>query len=674
MKILSKALLGSSILAFASMGSSAHAQFFNIESATGTGDHFRLVPSRAIDGNTNNTSRWAGNGSPEELFLDLGTVQRLDDAQIAWYLGEQRRFTFEIAAREDTFDDWTTIFSGTSQGDTNGFENYNVNDIDARYVRIRGFSNSDGTAWTAIREITLSGTGGRVQAPEPVLSVQSPLPENAEFFEIESATGSGNHSRLVPSRAIDGNTSNTSRWAGNGDPEELILNLGSDRDIKDVQIAWFLGTAGQRSFIFDLDARSQLTNEWTTIFNGMSSGATLDFENYDVDDITASELRIRGLSNSDGTAWTAIREVTISGIAEEAPTEDPQDPGTTPPDDTPPEDTPPDDPETETPPGGGTPPPDDTPPDDPVVDDPPPEEGGTPVTEAGDFGLDPNAEPWENFDLTVWAYDSPAPRPTDPCRAVRSDEDEWNTAFRNSESGQYFFTHTDGGMRFVSPVGGATTSTSCNSGFPRSELREMLRRGNTSISTTGVNGNNWALGYQPGNSAHGGRNGELKATLRVNEVTTTGDGLHPGRTIIGQIHADNDEPARLYYRKLPDAEFGCIYLEHEIRDGNDVTFNMIGNEQCSGNGPSDGIALNELFSYEITNVNENIRVVIRRGDQDAPIIAETSVDMDALFSGYDRVDEWMYFKAGAYTQNNTGDPDDADVVTFYRLSNTHDDN
>jgi len=56
------------------------------------------------------------------------------------------------------------------------------------------------------------------------------------------------------------------------------------------------------------------------------------------------------------------------------------------------------------------------------------------------------------------------------------------------------------------------------------------------------------------------------------------------------------------------------------------------------------------------------------------IIAETTVDMDALFSGYDRVDEWMYFKAGAYTQNNTGDPDDTDIITFYRLSNTHDEN
>ena len=227
-------------------------------------------------------------------------------------------------------------------------------------------------------------------------------------------------------------------------------------------------------------------------------------------------------------------------------------------------------------------------------------------------------------------------------------------------------------MRFVSTIGGARTSR--NTSFTRSELREMLRAGNRDISTTGANGNNWALGYQPSNSSLGGRNGRLAATLRVNRVTTTGDGIHPGRTIIGQIHASSDEPARLYYRKCPDSEFGSIYLEHEIRDGDDVTFNLLGSERCDGNGPSNGIRLNELFSYEIINDDEDIIVNIRRGDQDGEIIATTTVDMDREDSGYDIRDEWMYYKAGLYTQNNTGRDSDTDVATFYRLSNTHDRN
>ncbi len=285
------------------------------------------------------------------------------------------------------------------------------------------------------------------------------------------------------------------------------------------------------------------------------------------------------------------------------------------------------------------------------------------------FGLNPDLEPWENFDLSQWNIDTPA-FDTDGF-SLRHGELDW-APMATSDSRPFFFTHTDGGMRFVSTIGGAKTSQ--NTKYTRSELREMLRAGNKSISTQGVNGNNWALGYQPQNANHGGRNGVLKATLRVNQVTSSGSGIHPGRTVIGQIHADNDEPARLYYRKLPNADFGCIYLEHEIRDGDDVTFNIIGDEDCEGNGPADGIQLDELFSYEIINDNELITVKIRRGDHDAEIIAETTVDMNNLESGYDISNEWMYFKAGLYTQNNTGDDDDSDIATFYRLSNTHDDN
>ncbi|MDP5062777.1 MAG: polysaccharide lyase family 7 protein [Maribacter sp.] len=314
-----------------------------------------------------------------------------------------------------------------------------------------------------------------------------------------------------------------------------------------------------------------------------------------------------------------------------------------------------------------------------VVEEPevPVEEEGTNAEPDGSeetvdeiFGLSANLEPWENFDLSDWAIDTPAVDEDDGF-SQRFGELNWDP-LATSDSRPFFFTHTDGGMRFVSTIGGARTSQ--NTSFTRSELREMLRKGNTSFSTQGANGNNWALGYQPTGTNHAGRNGSLTATLRVNQVTTTGSGLHPGRTVIGQIHASSDEPARLYYRKLPNAEFGCLYLEHEIRDGNDVTFNLIGDEDCSGNGPDDGIKLDELFSYEIVNDNEDIIVRIFRGDTDGPLIAETTVDMNTLNSGYELADEWMYFKAGIYTQNNTGNDDDGDIVTFYRLDNTHDSN
>jgi len=333
-----------------------------------------------------------------------------------------------------------------------------------------------------------------------------------------------------------------------------------------------------------------------------------------------------------------------------------------------------------------------------------------------DFGLDPNKQPWENFDLSDWALDAPNADPDDGFSA-RTDDSDFieGQLFEGSEP--FLFTASDGGMVFKSTMNGVTTS---GTSFVRSELREMLRAGADGVSTQGVNENNWVLGYQPTalefgehtSSAQdqtptevGGRNGKLTATLRVNQVTTTGRNSRVGRVIIGQIHADDDEPMRLYYRKLPTNEKGSVYFVHEIRGGDDLdNFDIVGS---SANPPSnhphtgdpisdtsDGIALDELFSYEIENIGSVINVIVRRGDKDGEIIGQQSLDMATTQStdddgnlvtgsGYDLADEWMYFKAGAYSQNNTdvatdrtdgrgADSEDYDQVTFYRLENTHD--
>ena len=286
---------------------------------------------------------------------------------------------------------------------------------------------------------------------------------------------------------------------------------------------------------------------------------------------------------------------------------------------------------------------------------------------SGQFGLNPNAEPWENFDLEDWKIDTVAFASDGDSESFG--ERDWDDISKDSED--YFFTHTDGGMRFVTRIDGAKTSSGTS--YVRTELREMLRRGNESISTQGANGNNWALGYQPGNTNHAGRNGKLSVSLRVNKVTTSGDeDHHVGRTIIGQIHAGKDEPLKLYYRKMPGDSRGCIYIRVEPLGGDDIRFPIIGDENC--NNPSDGIALDELFSYEIINDDEDITVRIRRGDQNGSTIGLRTIDLDQLDAGYDKSSEWMYFKAGAYTQNNTGRDNDGDIITFYRLVNTHDNN
>ena len=301
------------------------------------------------------------------------------------------------------------------------------------------------------------------------------------------------------------------------------------------------------------------------------------------------------------------------------------------------------------------------------------------------FDVSPDVEPWFNFDLSDWALDAPNPD-NGPLTTAAGNEFGNGDGFSartqdfNFVAGElfpgsepFFFTGSDGAMVFKSTIAGSRTSQ--NTSFVRSELREMLRAGNTDFSTQGVGPNNWALDHQPENPDIGARGGRLTATLSIDQVTSTGASGQVGRVIIGQIHAQDDEPLRLYYRKLPGNTKGGIYAVHEVRGGDDINFDIIGSRANNAADPvENGILPGELFSYEITNVGAIIEVIIRRGDNDGEIIGELEIDMDNLVdggTGYDVVDEWMYFKAGAYTQNNTGNGNDFDQVRFYRLENTH---
>ena len=479
----------------------------------------------------------------------------------------------------------------------------------------------------AIGLLALTGCGGGGGSSAPPISAPPPVPPPApptsctgnHLINIVAATDNGlSVAGNGPDMAIDDNLNSASRWEAPGDPMDITFELGARYLVREVGIAWFDGD--QRVATFSVSASTDGVNFQSLLTNQQSSGETQSFERYDTADTPAQFIRVTGHGNSIN-ADNAIIEATAFGCTLDTANA--------------------------------------------VF------ENGNVV--ASDFALNPGVPPGSNFDLLSWALDTPADLDGNG-RSDRTSETNLDNGFEDG----FFFTGADGGMVFRSTIGGAKTSA--NTSYTRSELREMLRRGNTSISTQGVNRNNWILGYQPDPGVTvGGRNGVLRGTLAVNHVTDTGNRNQVGRVIIGQIHAESDEPARLYYRKYPENERGFVYLAHEIRGSDDIYFPVLGpvNSNLSSapsddTNPANGIALDEIFSYEITQRDARIDVVLRRGDSTGPIIGHTYVDMRQRNSGYDIPTEWMYFKAGAYTQNNTGDATDFDQVTFYSLENTHD--
>ena len=281
--------------------------------------------------------------------------------------------------------------------------------------------------------------------------------------------------------------------------------------------------------------------------------------------------------------------------------------------------------------------------------------------------LDPKLPPSENFDLSTWYLSVPD---NNNGRATSVKEGPLNEGYQNKK---YFYTGKDGGMVFKCPIKGTTTSSNTN--YTRVELREMLRAGNTSIKTKGVNKNNWVLGSSPKKNIKqaGGYDCMMTATLAVNHVTTTGDKSQVGRVVIGQVHAAKNEPVRIYYRKNPGNNLGRIYFAHETNPPKgsknrreNIYFEIMGSRNANAPNPVDGIALNEKFSYNIKILkNEMWVTIIRKGKKD--IVQH----VDMRKSGYDSKEEYFYFKAGAYNQNRTGKPDDYVQVTFYNLEALH---
>ncbi|MFS4439566.1 polysaccharide lyase family 7 protein [Paracoccaceae bacterium GXU_MW_L88] len=94
--------------------------------------------------------------------------------------------------------------------------------------------------------------------------------------------------------------------------------------------------------------------------------------------------------------------------------------------------------------------------------------------------------------------------------------------------------------------------------------------------------------------------------------------------------------------------------------------------------PEDGIALDEVFSYEIRVASAEMDGALRPmlyltiTHDDGRVIEAEPFDMSD--SGYSHGADFMYFKAGAYSQNDTSTwPErDFDQVTFYALDVAHD--
>ncbi|WP_342653142.1 polysaccharide lyase family 7 protein [Pseudomonas sp. F3-2] len=178
---------------------------------------------------------------------------------------------------------------------------------------------------------------------------------------------------------------------------------------------------------------------------------------------------------------------------------------------------------------------------------------------------------------------------------------------------------------FWAPVTGSRTD---NAIYPRTELRETFPNGAV---------HNWT--YSQADNF-------LRAALTVDQVPSS------GKIVIGQIHCyGSTEPLiKLEYQYKEKTQTGNIVAKFRLTPTSEPAVIQI----------ATGVLLKERFTYTI-HLTPTGALTVNAHDM------QWSAKLDPSWST-----RQLYFKAGVYTQDNTGYATEGGAATFYKLTVSHD--
>ena len=148
-------------------------------------------------------TKWKEEGFGSFIQADLGSIESVCNAGIAWDKGDERSYNFVISTSDDgtTF---TDALRGTSSGSTEALETYDLSDGESRYIRVTVFGNNDDNNddhdTAAINEIRIGTSTANSQSNNSSSNGQLELSE--ESPEANSTTSSTNSSEITPDNYI----------------------------------------------------------------------------------------------------------------------------------------------------------------------------------------------------------------------------------------------------------------------------------------------------------------------------------------------------------------------------------------------------------------------------------------------------------------------------------------
>ena len=80
-------------------------------------------------------TRWCGYYDGTYTILDLGESKRIDAVALAFWKGNGRNYRFDILTSNDG-ENWSDATYFESNGETDNYEIFNLNTVNARYVKL----------------------------------------------------------------------------------------------------------------------------------------------------------------------------------------------------------------------------------------------------------------------------------------------------------------------------------------------------------------------------------------------------------------------------------------------------------------------------------------------------------------------------------------------------------
>jgi F5/8 type C domain len=142
---------------------------------------------------------WSTYGKGAWIQLDLGNVKTVCSLDIAWYKGNQRNVNFIISVSKEG-STYKNVFDSKSSGTTTSFERYDLQDVDARYIKITVNGNTQNN-YATIADLRVNTAGLENLNPVEQPNVSSGSADQCTKAKISKVTASGHYKNDVTSNA-----------------------------------------------------------------------------------------------------------------------------------------------------------------------------------------------------------------------------------------------------------------------------------------------------------------------------------------------------------------------------------------------------------------------------------------------------------------------------------------